>query len=341
MKIRHFFKALSSALVISLAMSSCEKENLLSPADDATDEYVEVALNCTGEIIDQGQTPLSRAGGDDLYYVQVFEIDEIDGKDGIEYNYMPIKHGLFDYNPSGLKIKLKDGKRYAFNATMVENGKNLIFSEGTYYYAPFVCNLTNSFTETTGFAYFEEYGYAYASCLGFACVCLEEGKYGLYETPMLTRYFGKAEYIAGEGGSIQIKMLKMVFGLNIKMEGFSEGKLVVNIEGARSLGIEVGSNIETQIFSLFDLYSAYNTDYNETKVTNNYTQVLTVEVYWIDNSGVWHTVAIKPVKFYRNMKTTIVISKANVPMEESGFSIDIKEPELTDDPDEEIFDYGN
>ena len=335
MKTRHIFKALTSAFLISLFVSSCSKENLSSPAEDTSDEYVEVALNCTGEIIDMGQTPLSRAGGDDLYYIQIFEIDESD------YNepFRPYIHGLFDYNPSGVKIELKGGNTYMFIANMVENGKNLIYSEDTYYYAPFLCPLTNSFVEERSFPILAEYNDTYSAWLGVADIRNENYDYmGRYYTPTVPRYFGYTEYVARENSSVQINMIKTYFGLDIVSEGFKESDVIsVTLDGAPAFNMWANTRTQSPvIYTLYDIIEAYS-QYLEGR---NYSELIQVGVRLYDNElHQWKPVAVEPVRFYRNMKTTIRIKNGSNPIEDSGIDIDISEPELTDDPEEEIFEY--
>lgn len=337
MKTRHIFKALTSAFLISLFVSSCGKENLPSPAEDTSDEYVEVALNCTGEIIDQGQTPLSRAGSDDLYYIQVFEVDEENEAEP----FLPYIHGLFDHNPSGSRIELKGGKNYMFISTMVENGKNLIYREASYYYAPFGCDITNSFTEVNSFPILQEHNNTYSAWLSVADLCNVNSEYmGRYYTPNVPRYFGLTEYVAQKDGSVQIEMIKTYFGLDVVSEGFKDSDMIsVTLDGAPEFNIL--ANTQTQspiIYSFYDIIEAYY-QYLDGRV---YSELISVGVRLYDNeTGRWKPVTAEPVRFYRNMKTTIRIKNGANPMEDSGIDITISDPELTDDTDEEIFDYGN
>lgn len=335
MKTRHFFNILVSAFIISLIMSSCEKENFSSLTKDMSNEYVEVTLNCEGELLDMGQTPLSRSESDNLYYVQIFKIDEAN-KDN---PYQPYIHGLFDHNPSNLTIELQSSKSYLFIVTMVENGKHIIYNENAYYYAPFGCNLTNTLTEAVDFPIFEE-GY-YASYTGWADVCNEKGEYiGRYDTPILTRYFGYKEYVAKKNDTLHINMLKMTFGMNIITEGFNDKDIIsVNVQGAPSVNLWANSQTqEPVIYSFFDLLYAYSLCMEGTL----YHETLSVSVQLYDTvNETWHPIAMEPVTFYRNMKTTIKIRKGSNQMENSGINIDIKEPQFMEDPEEDIFNYSN
>lgn len=325
MKTRHIFKALTSAFVISLFVSSCGKENLPSPAEDTSDEYVEVALNCTGEIIEQGQTPLSRAGSNDLYYIQVLLVDSV----GDKRYYSSYAHGLFD-NIDNLKVSLNKKEEYIIQATMIKDAASVIFYDGEAYGYPFMTALTNTFTYTGEFDISLPY-------YGTVDILDEYGKIYTISNPNLYRYYGFADFRPTSDGSISIDMAKMVFGLEVKTENFTEGTIRVNVSDAPGILVDSPDGTASAIFSLYDLYSAYIA---YCLTDNSYFEPLLVTAEWIDGSGNSHTVAQKPVAFYRNRKTTITVRIDTTPNTgESGIDIDIKEPQMEDDAEEDIFEY--
>lgn len=325
MKTRHIFKALTSAFLISLFVSSCSKENLSSPAEDTSDEYVEVALNCTGEIIDMGQTPLSRAGSTDLYYIQVLLTDSV----GNNCYYTPYAHGLFD-NIDNLKVSLNKKEDYTIQVTMIENAANIIFYDGESYGCPFRSALTNTFTYTSEFD-------MSLPRYGLVEILAEDEKIYSIGNPNLNRYYGLTYFNPSAGGSINIDMAKMVFGLDVKTENLTEGIIRVKVSDAPEILIDSPNGTASAIFSLYDLFMFYMNDYLADK---GYFEVLLVTAEWIDGSGNSHLVAEKPVAFYRNKKTTITVRIDTTPNTgESGINIDIKEPQMEDDTEEDIFEY--
>lgn len=328
MKARYFFRTLASALAIPLAISSCVDENLPSTAEDTSDEYVEVSLRCTGEITDQGETPLSRAGTDDLYYVQFLTMNYYDGT----YYYDPFAYGLFD-NVDNLKIKLDPKKTYRIEATMIEDAANVIYNMDGVYGLPFGCTLTNSFVYDNSF-------YSGNTWMGTADIVDFAGKYFTYNNPSVNRYYGFLEgYSPVDNQNINIEMGKMIFGIEVKTENLTEGQIYVDIEGAESFTVGHEEKSAFRTFSLFNLYNAY---YTGCVLDKDVYEIKLVSIYLELTPNYLTTVAERPVAFYRNKKTTITVRIDTITdLEESGLIIDIDEPELTDDPDEEIFEYGN
>ena len=111
-------KILFLALAL-IAFASCSKEDAIENESIEGKEYV-VNLGFSGEI-EISQSPLSKAGTNDLYGVQVYS------KKSSDSNYAPYAYGLFD-NTADMTVKLIGGYQYKFVASMVEDGKEKIYT---------------------------------------------------------------------------------------------------------------------------------------------------------------------------------------------------------------------
>lgn len=318
MKAKHFLQGLASAVIISLGLVSCTREAVPDKDDNAAQEYVEVSLKCSGEIIDLGQTPLSRSEGTDLYYVQAITVVEYEGG---EY-YEPYAHGLFT-DPALMKVKLRKEDKYFFNATMVKDGVNVICHEGTYYRLPFNCPLENTFVYGNVFTADNMY-------VGTADVATPDGGSYSSDIPSIERYYGFLEnYIPSQGGTVTIDMANMSFGLNVVTENFTEGSLQIDIYGGLGMIINYPLQEDFYTYCLYDLYGAYC--YMNDPSAYEYRLVT---VRWTDGEGVTHPVAEKRVTFYRNKKTTIKIRiDKSIGSEQKGIGITVDTTDMTEDPE--------
>lgn len=320
MKVKHFLQGLASAVIISLGLVSCTREAVPDKDDNAAQEYVEVSLKCSGEIIDLGQTPLSRSEGTDLYYVQAITVVESEGK---KY-YEPYARGLFS-DPSMMKLKLRKEDKYFFNATMVKDGVNVIsHDENGYYRLPFNCLLENTFVYGN-FSIDEIY-------YGTAEVATPDGGSYFSDKPSIERYYGFLEnYIPSQGGTVTIDMAKMSFGLNVVTENFTEGSLQIDIYGGLEMIINYPLQEAFYTYCLYYLCNAYYGDYMNDLGACEY---WLITVRWTDGEGVTHPVAEKRVTFYRNKKTTIRIRiDTSVGSEQKGIGITVDSTDMTEDPE--------
>ena len=145
MKVKDFFRQSVLMLLVASGIVSCTKTVDNVPQDSDSKEVI-VPLSFSGEVLDMGTTPLSRAAGNDLLaagndllYIQVCRLME----DGYA---QPYAHGLFD-NSDNLTIALKEEESYIFYATIVKDGKNRISKYDNRYSTPFNTDLTNKFVK--------------------------------------------------------------------------------------------------------------------------------------------------------------------------------------------------
>lgn len=322
MKTKYFLKVLASALIISLGMVSCDRETVIDRDVNSPQEYVEVTLECSGEIIDIGQSPLSRSGGTDLYYLQVYTVVEYEGKEF----YETYAHGLFS-DPDNMKVRLLKNDKYAIVATMVKDGANVIrHDDNGYYYLPFNCRLENTFVHDNNFNVND-------ICFGAAEMVTEDNSSFLtYFFPSIDRYFGIVEgYVPSEGGTVGIDMEKMIFGLNVVTENFTEGSLMVDINGARGIVMDYP---DVEAFRTYSLYYLYDTYYDYVVNDAGANEWVEVTVWWTDGTGKRHNIGQCPVAIYRNKITTIKIRiDTTLSPVSSGIDIIVDGTEMVVDPE--------
>lgn len=231
MNFKHFFVA--SAMTI-LAVVACDN-NLSSEQPGGEHEVYKVRLTCVGEI-DVTQQPLSRFTPDnnDLYGIQVYYAPISGGA------YKQYAYGLFD-DVSDVEIELLSDYKYQFRIDMVDDGKNLIYSDSLLidtqnyvgYGEPFmayngynassdlsITKVTNEFTISET--------YKFGDCLGSE-IRLKNGSF-VYNPNNMDVYYGLVlDYIPeSDGESVSVLMKRMVTGLKVVAGDFlNEGYLEV------------------------------------------------------------------------------------------------------------------
>lgn len=315
----------SAALMIAAScITSCSKITD-DTADKAEGKEIIVPLKFGGEIANLGNTPLSRASGNDMLYIQTYTIDE----NNYETAYA---HGLFD-DISDIKIALKEGDRYTFLATLVKDGKNRIYkNEDGSFSTPFNTNLTNSFIIDNDF-YRSEIDYGYANLVG--------GEYGTFRiNPDIDRYYGIYEsYMANSANTepVNINMLRTVFGLNVITENFTDGRLVFELNGEEAFEVTAPQTEVSKIFSLRRLDYAYQEDaQGKTDYTNYYKEYITVKVTRFNSANDEIPIDEQVIEFTRNMMTTLKI-RIQSDMYENGISITTENTEMIDSGEEVEF----
>ena len=120
-------KVLLMAVILPM-LAGCGKEEVENNPAESVDnpkEYT-VSLGFSGEITDITESPLNRAEGGnntDLYGIQVYSTSTD------SYDYKPYAYGLFNKKES-MVIKLVEGYKYKFVATMVVDGKEKVYFLG-------------------------------------------------------------------------------------------------------------------------------------------------------------------------------------------------------------------
>lgn len=309
MKTMDLMKAAVAMVAMTMSMASCTKEQIVENEPEKEGRMVEVSLSCGGEILDMGETPMSRAeSNEDLYYVQAFRQD-------LEQSaYVCYAHGLFD-NMNDMRIQLNEDDKYIFRATMVEEGKYYVHSEMAgdsieFYYSPFNTVLNNEFEYTGSFD-------IPSITMGYTVSGVNDsGELIAYDRPSQFRYYGESkEYTPINGGLVKIDMARTTFAANIEVENLKEGEsLYVSIEGAPGFVI---SYPETQAVFPFAFKYVADAFYNDYLIDGSfgldYVENVLVEIYRIDAEGNFYGVGAQQVNFRRNVIRNIKVTIADSP----------------------------
>lgn len=297
-------KVLLTLAVILPMLAGCGKEEVWNNPVESVDnpkEYT-ISLGFSGEITDITESPLNRADGGentDLYGIQVYSTSTD------SYDYKPYAYGLFDKKES-MVIKLVEGNKYKFVATMVVDGKEKVYFLGdNRYLNPFSgvktelkeMSLNNVFTLSAN----NEYDY-----LKIGSTYLRKPN-EIFHRPNAERYYGEAEgYIPSSDGQVSIDMKRVSFGAKFVAQGLSEGKLIIQMNESPDMEI-VYPETEVQ-----DIFTLSNLSYDGTTWTDDdYSEEVPVIITWQKNDGASVPVASRNITFKRNKLTTVNVKVTN------------------------------
>ena len=276
-----------------LAFASCVKEDVIENESIDGKEYI-VNLGFSGEI-EISHSPLSKAGTNDLYGVQVYS-----WKSG-ESDYAPYAYGLFD-NTADMTVKLIGGYQYKFVASMVEDGKNKLHTFEGNYYPPFdaisaYCPLSNSFSYSSDIKMdgLED---------GYTWMAESDGTGdNAFYRPNTIRYYGVlTDFTPAENKSATISMKRVCFGAKFVVNDFTDGKITINIPEAPAMTINYP---DTEVG---DIFTFMNRTYGESWIDDDYEENLQVSITWTKADGTVIPISNQIIKFARNEMTTVTIN---------------------------------
>lgn len=314
-------KILFFALAL-IAFASCSKEDAIENESIEGKEYV-VNLGFSGEI-EISQSPLSKAGTNDLYGVQVYS------KKSSDSEYAPYAYGLFD-NTADMEVKLIGGYQYKFVATMVEDGKDRIATDSKgYYETPFWIYKKNENSQLGNiFFYTVEAEMLYLDRGSTHLFNGEDPSVADYERPNTVRYYGELiDFIPAENKIATINMKRVCFGAKFIANGFTEGKITIQIPEAPVMTIIYP---DTEVDDIFTF--SHDALFNEPWTNDGYQENLEVSIIWTKADGTVVPISNQIIEFTRNELTTVTIN-----LKEDSTNTDI-EMEMEDgdiQPGEEI-----
>ncbi|MCF2738727.1 hypothetical protein [Bacteroides caecigallinarum] len=298
----NIFKSILFIAYFGILCSSCSKDILPNNENDNSGsnskEYL-VSLGYSGEISDIETSPLSRnANNNDIYGIQVYSCPT---DENLGQNYKSYAYGIFN-DKSNMTIRLFEGYKYKFIATMIVDGTNKIWNynkEGYKRYSyPFNADLRNIFVYTSNEDKGHDLGSGWSGING--AISSE-----IYHRPNTDRYYGETtDYIPTENGSVNINMKRTVFGVKVLTEDFTEGTIKVRIENAPEMSFTYPETYSTDIFSFYNIYSAYHYSASSNK---DYIEELRVSVTRMNADSLEIPVATQTVAFERNKLTTLTV----------------------------------
>lgn len=304
------------AVLMCVNFASCSgssDDSDIEPNEPQKPKEYMVSLGLTGEI-NVSESPLSRVSGNDLYGIQVYSCPNIEGNT----DYTPYAYGLFD-NTSLMNIKLLEGYKYNFKATMVVDGKeNIYSSDGRFFVSPFAVvadhtELSNDFTYSNNKYMPLSNGYAKFKF---------NDRYLTADYAIIDRYYGEVEdYIPSEGNTVEINMKRTVFGVKFIAENLTEGSIGIKMSSAPQMSIIYPNTEINYIINFANQTKAYSEE--------NHSATLSTVLAWTKSDGVVVPLGTHDITFKRNKLTTVTIKVADITTENGfGITIDDEEKEM-------------
>jgi len=331
MKTFRMIGATLCALIACIAMTACSNENDNAPLGNEEPDVYTVKLGMAGEILDITEEPLTRAAGDDLYGIQVYSCPANAEKTTWTY----YAYGLFD-DLENAEIKLLNGYKYKFVATMVVDGKNKLWSNSSgEYYGPFqTTGLQSNYNKINKDFHYESSVYMRGLADGYSWLGTSSTNYNI---PNTERYYGELlDYEPVEGGTASIDMKRTSFGAKFIAQGnFKKtgGTLTINMKGAPLIEM-VATQGDTQEHKYEDIYT-FN-DVDGAYADDKYTETISINMNFTKDDGVVIPLGEHKITFRRNKKTVVTIKLTeNTTGSALGFSIDSTESTDLDNMTEE------
>ena len=308
------------ALIACIAMTACSNENDNALLGNEEPDVYTVKLGMAGEILDITEEPLTRATGDDLYGIQVYSCPA----NAEKTTWTPYAYGLFDDIETAL-IKLLNGYKYKFVASMVVNGKNKLKNNKEIEYpAPLATNRSDAgFTAIGNTFYYEINIYMEGLNRGYTWLKNDIGM----DIPNTERYYGELlDYKPVEGGTASIDMKRTSFGVKFIAQGnFKKtgGTLSIKMTGAPLIEM-VAPQGDTQEHKYEDIYTF--SDVDGAYADDKYTETISINMNFTKDDGVVIPLGEHKITFRRNKKTVVTIKLTeNTTGSALGFSIDATE----------------
>ena len=270
-----------------IALAGCEKDAELEDTGVYGKEYV-VNLGFSGEI-EVSHSPLTKAGTNDLYGVQVYS------RESGESEYAPYAYGLFD-NTADMTVKLIGGYQYKFVASMVEDGKEKIYHNEEGFSFPFERDI--KYTQLG-----DMFIYTSDSEMNY----LQDGatflyKKGTFFRPNTSRYFGElSNFNPADNKSATIDMKRVCFGAKFIAKGFTDGEITIQIPESPTMTITYP---KTEIEDIFTFRGNGRGDW----ANDGYQENLEVSITWTREDGTVTPISNQVIEFVRNELTTVTIN---------------------------------
>lgn len=302
--------------MLCFGLSACSNnDDVTTPEDTPAKEYM-VSIGFKGEIT-ISEAPLGRASGNDLYGIQVYSCSTDDEGD----TYKAYAYGLFD-DLSAMTIKLIDGYKYQFVATMVPNGKEILaYNDDIGYFYPFVTSTKSKvpsnifqYSHTTYFTSLDE---------GNSYLATNEK----YNYPNIDRYYGEfADYTPSENGNVTINMLRTVFGLKVIVNNLTDGTINITMEDAPEMKITYPSTEIEDIFTFWNVQKAY--------FLEDYSDARPVTFTWKRDNDETIPLGTYEITFKRNKQTIVTLELDDTTDEEknmeNALSLSIDSEKMTE-----------
>lgn len=298
-------KAKLKLFILFAIVGLCSCSNDLDIAESVADKQdgIEVPIIFSGEI-QQSEDIMTRAANstNDLLGIQIYR--RTAGSTG---SWSAFAYGLYDHLDN-LSVYLQMGYEYKAVATLVKNGKEVLFNRGgdySYDY-PFYMSPINRVRTSNKLAIETIYSMSY---LANVRTTLAGSSSAVSQYPQVDRLYGEVEGITlTNNTAINLALKRVSFGLSCSVNGLEEGTLSVLVK-----------NSAKSFFNLTDVGNGYSTPTNFYTFTNmisgayehlsSYYETLTVSVTHKHSIiNISEELGTVDVKVYRNKVNNIKIN---------------------------------
>ena len=300
MKTKFNLMAIITAIVVSCCFASCQK--VVTECVETESEYYTVNLGMGGDILEVIENPLTRAGETaDLYGIQVYSTPNKELAEGEYVTWTRYAYGVFGSNEN-ITINLLKGRKYKFEATMVVDGQNKVYSWAGGYSDPFYVSGTNHGYCKIGTSF--TYQHADYLSLGSGYTVFKDSK--AYSHPNCERFYGELEnFIPGKNNDKAIiKMKRTSFGARFVAKGrlATEGYIEIQMTDAPKMTLDLTTEEKKveEIFTFRSVKEAYQQD--------DYTEAIDMTLNWHKADESIVPLGTHKINFKRNKMSTIQIT---------------------------------
>lgn len=308
------------ALFLLITTISCT--NKIDDNRPVIDQFT-LKLALTGDFKNNIEELATKTDDNDMIAVQVYQKSTESGD-----KYKPYSYGLWNNNLQGAELKINKGFLYRFEATLVENAKDLIASslEGAMR-QPFYISGTGGDSRVNNKFIYSSINYF--SGLHQGTSALINGKsYNLYSRPILNRYYTNLEDVTIEQDTqVILELKRIVFGLKYNVIGLTEGKVLIELEGVPKIELNNDNHSTLQSIICFQGSSIDIGDW----MRSDYQEKIQYVVHWEKANGTKIEILKSGTYFQRKMlytmeidltkttsKVTIALSKDDDKLDDGG-----------------------
>ena len=166
---------------------------------------------------------------------------------------------------------------------------------------------------------------------------------GVFSRPDIDRYYGETGiYTVNPDfpSPVVVSIVRATFGLKVKVNNLTEGKLHIKTEGSPVATISYPETEVSYIFSAMYICSAFYEDAEgKTEFTNEYTERINVNITYENADGLEIPVKQEDYSFSRNEYTNLEVTVSGSAVG-SGFEINVEQTKMEDDGREIEFTGG-
>lgn len=297
-------------VLMSTELTSCNNEE--PTLYEQEEKYITVGLGCTGDILDITSSPLGRATEADMYEIQVYSLEEVDGKT----RNNPYAHGEFN-TLDGITIRLLEDQNYKF-VIGITIGYGKKFNNTEFIYSTsYDCQPSNISISFEGF-----YG-------ELAQYTPKEGNKVNIETKRVS--YG-ANFIA-EG------LTEGILNISITTENNKSHSIELTPDNPQNYNVYTFSNAHKAWYGIENKIEDPTTGL-PTITYEDYHCEKSITVNWTKADGTVTPLGMYNVLFKRNTKTTIRIKVTDTSIS-NGLTIIKEETPITDDENEYLIEGGS